>query len=143
MQALFSYFLYNCLSQYYMLNQQGGVGMPHNIRIVSSYPPRKCGVGTFSRDLASALENFTGEVGHIRVAAIDKNNGPYSIPVDLVIDQYNSESWGLGIKNIITKAKENTNPTIVVLQHEYGFDPDKNGEDSKGKMERIAKERIL
>jgi glycosyltransferase involved in cell wall biosynthesis len=115
-----------------MLNQQGGVGMPHNIRIVSSYPPRKCGVGTFSRDLASALENFTGEVGHIRVAAIDKNNGPYSIPVDLVIDQYNSESWGLGIKNIITKAKENTNPTIVVLQHEYGFDPDKNGEDSKG-----------
>jgi hypothetical protein len=118
MQALFSYFLYNCLSQYYMLNQQGGVGMPHNIRIVSSYPPRKCGVGTFSRDLASALENFTGEVGHIRVAAIDKNNGPYSIPVDLVIDQYNSESWGLGIKNIITKAKENTNPTIVVLQHE-------------------------
>jgi glycosyltransferase involved in cell wall biosynthesis len=82
--------------------------------------------------LISALENFTGEVGHIRVAAIDKNNGPYSIPVDLVIDQYNSESWGFAIKNIITKAKENTNPTIVMLQHEYGLDPDKNGEDSKG-----------
>jgi glycosyltransferase involved in cell wall biosynthesis len=106
--------------------------MPYNIRIVSTYPPRKCGVGTFSRDLANALEHFTGEVGHIRVAAIDKNNGPYSIPVDLVINQYNSESWGFAIKNIITRAKENTNPTIVLLQHEYGLDPDKNGEDSKG-----------
>jgi hypothetical protein len=82
--------------------------------------------------LASALEHFTGEVGHTRVAAIDKNNGPYSIPVDLVIDQYNSESWGIAIKNIITRAEENTNPTIVILQHEYGLDPDKNGEDSKG-----------
>jgi len=106
--------------------------MPYNIRIVSTYPPRRCGIGTFSRDLAGALEHFTGEVGQIRVAAIDKNNGPYSIPVDLVIDQYNSESWGLAIKNIITRAKESTNPTIVILQHEYGLDPDKDGKDSKG-----------
>ncbi|MBN1126842.1 MAG: hypothetical protein JXA82_17685 [Sedimentisphaerales bacterium] len=106
--------------------------MPYNIRIVSTYPPRRCGIGTFSRDLANALEHFTGEVGHIRVAAIDKQNGPYSIPVDLVIDQYNSESWHFAIKNIIIRAKESTNPTIVILQHEYGLDPDKNGEDGKG-----------
>jgi len=106
--------------------------VPYNIRIVSTYPPRRCGIGTFSRDLASALEHFTGEVGHIRIAAIDKKNGPYSIPVDLVIDQYNSESWGYAIKNIIIREKENTNPTIVILQHEYGLDPDKNGEDGNG-----------
>ena len=106
--------------------------MPYNIRIVSTYPPRKCGIGTFSRDLASALEHFTGEVGHIRVAAIDKKSGPYSIPVDLVIDQYNSESWDLTIKNIITRAKESTNTTIVILQHEYGLDPDKYGQDGNG-----------
>ena len=116
----------------YSKSKERGFAMPYNVRIVSTYPPRKCGVGTFSRDLASALEHFTGEVGHIRVAAIDKNNGPYSIPVDLVIDQYNSESWGFAIKNIITRAKESTNPTIVILQHEYGLDPDKNGEDGKG-----------
>jgi len=106
--------------------------MPYNIRIVTTYPPRRCGIGTFSRDLASALGNFTGEVGHIRIAAIDNGNGPYSIPVDLVINQYNSESWSLAIKNIITRAKESTNPTIVILQHEYGLDPDKNGENCRG-----------
>jgi len=106
--------------------------VPYNIRIVSTYPPRRCGIGTFSRDLASALEHFTGEVGHIRVAAIDKNNGPYIIPVDLVIDQYNPESWSFAIKDIITRAKESTNPTIIILQHEYGLDPDTNGEDGRG-----------
>jgi glycosyltransferase involved in cell wall biosynthesis len=82
--------------------------------------------------LASALEHFTGEVGYIRIAAIDKNNGPYSIPVDLVINQYSPESWNFAIKEIINRAKESTNSTIVILQHEYGLDPDKDGEDSQG-----------
>jgi len=106
--------------------------MSYNIRIVSTYPPRKCGIGTFSRDLATALANFTGEVGHIRVAAIDKGNGPYDIPVDLTIDQYNPLSWADAITNITTRAKEGTNPTVIILQHEYGLDPDENGEDGQG-----------
>jgi glycosyltransferase involved in cell wall biosynthesis len=106
--------------------------MPYNIRIVTTYPPRRCGIGTFSRDLAGALEHFTGEVGHIRIAAIDNGSGPYNVPVDLVIDQYNPESWSFGIRDIITRAKESTNPTIIILQHEYGLDPDTNGKDGRG-----------
>jgi len=106
--------------------------MPYNIRIVCTYPPRKCGVGTFSRDLANALENFTSEVGHIRVAAIDKNKLPYNIPVDLIIHQYSPESWQKATDDIVVRANENTNPTVVLLQHEYGLDPDKDGNDSRG-----------
>jgi glycosyltransferase involved in cell wall biosynthesis len=106
--------------------------MPYNIRIVSTYPPRRCGIGTFSRDLANALEHFTGEVGHIRIAAIDNGSSPYAIPVDLIIDQHNAESWGFAIRDILTRAKESPNPTIILLQHEYGLDPDKNGRDGQG-----------
>jgi hypothetical protein len=106
--------------------------MPYNIRIVSTYPPRKCGIATFSQNLANALEHFTGEVGHIRVAAIDKEGLSYAIPVDLVIDQYNAESWSSAITAIVARANEGTNPTIVILQHEYGLDPDADGNDFKG-----------
>jgi glycosyltransferase involved in cell wall biosynthesis len=106
--------------------------MPYDIRIVSTYPPRRCGIGTFTRDLTNGLQHFTGEVGHIRVAAIDNGNGPHNVPVDLVIDQYNPESWSFAIKDIITRARESTNPTVVILQHEYGLDPDKNGENGRG-----------
>jgi len=106
--------------------------MPYNIRLVSTYPPRKCGIGTFSRDLATALEHFTGEVGHIRVAAIDNNSKPYGIPVDLTIDQYTPQSWADTTTHIITRASESTNPTIVILQHEYGLDPDRDGNDCQG-----------
>ncbi len=106
--------------------------MPYNIRIVSTYPPRRCGIGTFSRDLASALEHFTAEVGYIRIAAIDNNKWPYGIPVDLVIDQYNPQSWIDTTRHIITRAGESKDPTIVLLQHEYGLDPDKDGNDGQG-----------
>jgi glycosyltransferase involved in cell wall biosynthesis len=106
--------------------------MPYDIQIVSTYPPRRCGIGTFTRDLVNGLENFKGEVDRIRVAAIDKNSESYNIPVNIVIEQYSPESWSNAIKDIIAGAKESANPTIILLQHEYGLDPDKNGEDSKG-----------
>jgi glycosyltransferase involved in cell wall biosynthesis len=107
--------------------------VPYNIRMVSTYPPRKCGIGTFSRDLATALAHFTGEVGHVRVTAIDNESGPYDIPVDLTIDQYNPESWRNAITHISTRASESPNPTVVILQHEYGLDPDEEGNDGQGK----------
>jgi glycosyltransferase involved in cell wall biosynthesis len=106
--------------------------MSYNIRIVSTYPPRRCGIGTFARDLATALEHFTAEVGNIRVAAIDHGNGPYGIPVDLVIDQYNPVSWRDNIGHIISRAKQSSHPTVVLLQHEYGLDPDDDGEEGRG-----------
>ncbi|UCG58615.1 MAG: hypothetical protein JSU70_03705 [Phycisphaerales bacterium] len=99
---------------------------------MSTYPPRRCGIGTFSRDLATALEHLTAEIGHIRVAAIDNGNGPYGIPVDLVIDQYNPQAWANTTKHIITRAGESANPTVVILQHEYGLDPDAQGNDGQG-----------
>jgi len=106
--------------------------MSYNIRIVSTYPPRRCGVGTFTRDLANALEHFTGEVGHIRVMAIDSEALPYNIPVDLIIDQYNPQSWRYAITDALARAGESPNPTVVILQHEYGLDPDDNGQDGQG-----------
>jgi len=107
--------------------------MPYNIRIVSTYPPRACGIGTFSRHLANALAGFTGEVGYVRVAAIDKEGLTYNIPVDLVIDQYNPHSWREVAETIASRAQESHSPTVVLLQHEYGLDPAGPGKDGEGK----------
>jgi len=106
--------------------------MPYNIRIVSTYPPRRCGIGTFSRDLATALSHFTAEVGYIRVAAINKGSDPYDIPVDLIIDQYNPNSWRDAVTHICSRASQSTSPTAVALQHEFGLDPDVQGNDGNG-----------
>lgn len=106
--------------------------MPCNIRFVSTYPPRRCGIGTFCRDLSNALANFSAEIGHIRIAAIDKNRDSYNIPVDIVIDQYDPKSWKAAIDEILIRAREGSNPTAVILQHEFGLDPDDNGNEALG-----------
>ncbi len=107
--------------------------MAFNVRIVSTYPPRKCGIGTFSRDLATALEHFPKEVKRIRVAAIDRGNHRYDIPVDTKIDQYDPESWRDGTNEICLRANSSSSPTVVLLQHEYGLDPDEDGNECRGR----------
>jgi len=93
------------------------------------------------------MEHFTGEIGNIRIAAIDNGSGRYDIPVDLTIDQYNPVSWRDTTTHIIARSKESSNPTVVLLQHEYGLDPGDDGQDGQGtnfiKMARAFKENGL
>lgn len=105
--------------------------MAYNIRIVSSYnPPRKCGVGVYTRNLATASENLTGEVGSINVAAIlgeDEKPWAYSSPVDLKIEQYNPKSWKRTNSAIIERAEEKEGTTVAALQIEFGLSADGEG----------------
>jgi len=105
--------------------------MPRDIRFVSTYPPRLCGIGTFCRNLADALNQFSAEAADIRVAAIDNGNGPYPDTVDIVIDQYTPQSWKNATEQILTHTGSSNN-MVVVLQHEFGLDPDAQGRDACG-----------
>jgi len=106
--------------------------MPWDIRFVSTYPPRPCGIGTFCRNLADALSQFSSEAADIRVPAIDNGNGPYPNTVDIVIDQYDTRSWKNATDHILARTGHGNNTTVVVLQHEFGLDPDANGRDARG-----------
>jgi glycosyltransferase involved in cell wall biosynthesis len=92
-----------------------------NIRLVSSYPPRVCGIARFAENLATALARFR-DVGHVRVAAISHDEGSYNLPVDIVINQYDARSWEQAADSIAQSAQEEERPSVVVLQHEYGLD---------------------
>jgi hypothetical protein len=71
-------------------------------------------------------------VGNIRIAAIDNGSGPYRIPVEFTIDQHNPASWRAATTEILARAKETAFPTVVLLQHEYGLDPDDEGRGGRG-----------
>jgi len=79
-----------------------------------------------------ALGHFAADVSAVRVAAIDKNRCGYKLPVDIIIDQYVPHSWSSAASAIIAESDESLNPTVVVLQHEYGLDPDSDGRDAAG-----------
>ena len=80
--------------------------MMYNIRMIGTFPPLRCGIASFSRDMANALEHFTGEVGNIRVTAIDDEDASYNIPVDMTIDKFSPDSWREATCNIVQRARE-------------------------------------
>ena len=96
--------------------------MATNIRLVSSYDIR-CGLHTFTRDLATALKNLTGEVNSVSVAANDPRPLKHYAPVDLSFDRFNPKSWDRATGQMIIRAFERSTPTTFALQHEYGLDP--------------------
>ena len=115
--------------------------MEFNVRVISSYIPEICGIATHSQDLITAL-GHSREIDSVRLTAIDKSNGKnlYHFPVDLVINQYDENSWYQAAGAILERAHARPTPTVMLLQHEYGLSGrNALGNDYQG-IARIFKE---
>ncbi|MCX8048836.1 MAG: glycosyltransferase family 4 protein [Methylohalobius sp.] len=85
-----------------------------NVALISTYPPRECGIATFTRDLLEALQK-RGE--NPWVVALDHSaHGVYGRDVRFRIRQEVPEDYRTAAKMI------NASPAQVVsLQHEFGI----------------------
>jgi glycosyltransferase involved in cell wall biosynthesis len=95
---------------------------------ISTYPPRECGIATFTSDLLSALQKIFGSSARCLVAAINLSaldTYEYPLEVEWQIDQ-NSKTEYLALAR-----KLNKNPDVVttILQHEYGIFGGEEGEN--------------
>lgn len=100
--------------------------MAENICLVGTYFPTKCGIATFTGNLASALQRLTAEVGAVDIAAIDDEDNSYPAPVneDLIIQKYNvPDSWTMTANRICVIAGEREGSSTIILNHEFGLDP--------------------
>lgn len=84
------------------------------ICLVGSYPPRKCGIATFSRNLLSSLRQDEKYEPFV-VALNDDGCYEYSDEVPFVINQ--------SVYNDYAKAADyiNENADVCIVQHEYGI----------------------
>jgi glycosyltransferase involved in cell wall biosynthesis len=86
------------------------------VAIVSTYPPRACGIGTFSRDLRVALLADDG-VSAVDLAAIVRDEGVEQEPEVVVrILQERGGDYAAAARVL-----ERRGDDVVVLQHEYGI----------------------
>lgn len=83
------------------------------IAILSTYPPQKCGIATFSQDLYKSLQIATKDTTHIIAMT---NGGEESFPDEVVatIDKQQVRSY------VHTADLINTYD-VCVIQHEYGI----------------------
>jgi len=92
-------------------------GPERRIALVGTYPPRRCGIATFTRDLAAGLVAADARVRPMAVAVTD-GGGPYEYPAEVGYEIRQ------GTKGDYARAAELINykdVRWVSLQHEYGI----------------------
>ncbi|WP_203295432.1 glycosyltransferase [Luteirhabdus pelagi] len=92
----------------------------HKILFVCSYPPRKCGIATFSQDLITSLKKGFGTTMQIEVCALENEccdaNG-YPEEVTYKIDAQELSSFF----KVASKLNERDDIGMVCVQHEFGL----------------------
>lgn len=93
-----------------------GVDKP-NISFLSSYPPRECGIATYTQDLVHSI-NRLQELGPPIITAINDKGGYYDYPssVKLQIDRNKIDTYMDAAKTINESGIDALN-----LQHEFGL----------------------
>ena len=89
------------------------------VLFITTFPPRECGIATYSQDLILALKNKFTKSFTIKIAALEFENEKHQYKEDIyaVLETDNPKSYAALAKNI------NTNPAIeiVLVQHEFGL----------------------
>ena len=89
------------------------------ILIITSYPPRECGIATYSQDLIIALNNKFTKSFDIKICALELEyeNNKYAKEVNYILETNNQNSYLSLAENI----NENSNISMVLIQHEFGL----------------------
>ncbi|MBU0760336.1 MAG: glycosyltransferase family 4 protein [Nanoarchaeota archaeon] len=84
---------------------------------MSSYPPRKCGIATFTRDLTEAVD-FSSKF-QTKILAIDDPSNHYEYPSKVLyhLKDYDYDQY-IKIANHIN---DNASIKVVCIQHEFGI----------------------
>jgi len=92
-------------------------GINVKIGYVSTFPPRQCGIATYTYDLVEAISRLS-VTGAPEIIAINDKGGfyDYSNLVKFQIDREDPDSYRIAAKKI-----NNSNIDIINLQHEFGL----------------------
>ena len=89
------------------------------ILVLTSYPPRECGIATYSHDLITVLKKQFGASFSIKVCALEAGytTNIYPNEVKYILDTSNSQGFAKLAHNI----NQNNQIQLVLIQHEFGF----------------------
>lgn len=99
----------------------------NEILFVSSFPPRECGIATYTQDLINAISDKFHRSFSIKVCALENKiqNNDYPEEVKHVLDTSNHQDY---IK-IAEKINNDEQIKVVFIQHEFGLFAGEYGEN--------------
>ncbi len=89
------------------------------IVFITSYPPRECGIATYSQDLIFALNNKFRKSFDIKICALQNQNDDYIYPenVNYILETDNQNSY----LELAESINQDPNISMVLIQHEFGL----------------------
>lgn len=89
------------------------------ILFITSYPPRECGIATYSQDLVKSLNNKFSNSFSIKVCALESNETTFDYPdeVKYTLKTSLAEEY----EEMASSINLDINIKIVLIQHEFGF----------------------
>ncbi|MHA3788596.1 glycosyltransferase [Flavobacterium hauense] len=90
------------------------------ILVITTFPPRQCGIATYSQDLIKALNDHYVDSFSIKVCALENKNEKhtYTDPsVKYILDVSEPESYN----QLAQAINEDDNIKVVLMQHEFGL----------------------
>jgi len=107
------------------------------IAFLSTYPPRECGIATFTKSLVKIFEGLYVK-NQVKILAISDSKKQYSPRVIFDIDQFDPKSYVEAARAINKSSIE-----VVVIQHEYGIFGGEDGKYILKFMENVNKPVIV
>ncbi|MCL4481316.1 MAG: glycosyltransferase [Bacteroidetes bacterium] len=89
------------------------------ILVITSYPPRECGIATYSQDLIKAINNKFSNSLSIKVCALESSETNYSYPGE--VKYILKTSLAAEYEILARKINQNNHIKLVLIQHEFGL----------------------
>ena len=93
------------------------------VAILSTYPPRRCGLATFTADLRNALVAADGSTDVVVVAVLDEAPEDTAPEVLLTVRQYERDDYARAAQVL-----NGSGVDVVLVEHEYGIFGGDSGE---------------
>lgn len=93
--------------------------MKNEILFITSYPPRECGIATYSQDLIKAINNKFSHSLTIKVCALESSGTTYDYPEEVKYTLKTSVPEAY--EKLAVKINQDDRIRIVLIQHEFGF----------------------
>ena len=94
-------------------------GNQSEILFITSYPPRECGIATYSQDLIKSLVNKFGNSLSIKVCALESNGITYPYPKE--VKYILKTSVAKDYEKLALRINRDQDIKLVMIQHEFGF----------------------
>ena len=91
----------------------------NKVLIISSFPPRECGIANYTKDLVNSLEiKFTNTI-NITVCPLESNSEQHNYNQE-ICEPLNVDDV-ISFQNTLDFINTKSNTSLVIIQHEFGF----------------------